>query len=1295
MGGKIIMKTKFKKALNYLLVFAIIMSITSVIPITASAETAAFSYDDYKVDYVISNSWADNQSVQITLTNIGTAPIRNWALQYDPCGMITGIWNSEVYSEDIIKNAMHNANIAPGASATFGYTLVAAKGKPDKFTLCSEMAEKKDGFTANFAVQNDWASGFTGTINITNNTNQPIMAWELEFACNFEIPDAYSFEIVSHQDGKYFIRGTYNGNIQPYETLQLGFNGAKSGETVFEVIRFFESVIGEEYIKDNDDDTDPDDPIVPADLPIGYESLVAFGYHNTESNAIDLKWSYKEPYGTYNVYIDGQLFEQITDNLRYSVPVVGLGNTVTFVIEKMVSEDLTITSNDVIMERDSDGYYQMVYVDSDNDGLPDVYELILGSDPNNPDTDDDGLPDGYEIYVLGTDPLKPDTDDNSVWDGDEDFDDDGLTNLQEYQYGTDPWNPDTDNDGINDYDEIYIYGTDPLNSDTDGDGIKDGDELILGLDPLNPNTHGLPDNQYIIPQTVNADSEAFSMINTPDSPFKMSLEIDAAGYVGGNISVSETGYSYAIKNDAMLGISPELVYDDIFAVGDVTLKFEIDSKYIRNELGIYTDDPELRDIKRLNIFKYFEDINMLLPIETEFDIANNMLYTEVDELGIYCIMDMEKWFKLLGIDSDTEPVQTPEPMKIAAMQSKIYNPEEMVSTTAQSEYNIPEEEIPASIDEQSTFSIPEDGTPVSTAAQSTYEIPEEEIIFEEELPVSIAVRSVGINTTAQSAYDIPDNAVKYNKNYYAVFDLSKSWTEANAYCESLGGHLVTITDVYEQDLVFSLIQSKGVKNQYYIGATSDYGKGNIKTSWDWVTGEAFTYSNWDVGEPNYATENYCVMYRVKNPSNTSSVTGRWNNTNNSNAGSEFWSQINTGFVCEWESNEYDVIIPTGYQTITLEEPLNGFRDTDTDKDDLFDRQEVAIDKITWKPDGTVKQLPTILDCMGYAKKPYAEEGLTRFMNGHGGINALNTRVLPIKSNPCDADSDNDGVPDKYDIVPLKAGGKNDIKTGYESECFSVFKELNYPKTTTAGIIGATVYSLPNGTAQVLDYFDAGDRLAISYVVLSEGAYWIKVQTGHYNVPGYVKVYMTNLDMANLDMTAIYDEIIKEKIDNMIDTYYSPNPKRYLSKDDSYKVINGETLPMIDTTTFVFYTDDWGNYYTCAAFAGLVYFNTWGETLENPVSNNGIPVLTFNNGNEVKNYITGNLKPGTYMRCSIPSGEDLHSIIITDITSTSVTILHSNWDWKNGVAYEELSYDQFFVRHESIYSCFNPDYTIRS
>jgi hypothetical protein len=47
-----------------------------------------------------------------------------------------------------------------------------------------------------------------------------------------------------------------------------------------------------------------------------------------------------------------------------------------------------------------------INVDSDGDGLTDVQEIMIGTDPFNPDTDGDGFSDGVEV-ASGSDPLDP------------------------------------------------------------------------------------------------------------------------------------------------------------------------------------------------------------------------------------------------------------------------------------------------------------------------------------------------------------------------------------------------------------------------------------------------------------------------------------------------------------------------------------------------------------------------------------------------------------------------------------------------------------------------------------------------------------------------------------------------------------------------------------------------------------------------------------------------------------------------------------------------------------------------
>ena len=74
--------------------------------------------------------------------------------------------------------------------------------------------------------------------------------------------------------------------------------------------------------------------------------------------------------------------------------------------------------------------------DTDNDGLPDLLEFELGTNPFDFDTDRDGLPDGYEVLVSGTDPLKYATD-GLTCDARRNFDGDHMAYTTVYRLATD------------------------------------------------------------------------------------------------------------------------------------------------------------------------------------------------------------------------------------------------------------------------------------------------------------------------------------------------------------------------------------------------------------------------------------------------------------------------------------------------------------------------------------------------------------------------------------------------------------------------------------------------------------------------------------------------------------------------------------------------------------------------------------------------------------------------------------------------------------------------------------------
>jgi hypothetical protein len=148
------------------------------------------------------------------------------------------------------------------------------------------------------------------------------------------------------------------------------------------------------------------------------------------------------------------------------------------------------------------------------------------------DSDGDGIPNSWMIQYFGH-PTGLESDLSRAGD---DWDDDGLTNLQEYQSGTLPKTADTDADGLKDGAEtktgIWVSaantGTDPLLFDTDGDTIRDGYETNTGIfvSSTNPGTNptkadtdedGLKDNVETNTGTYVSTSDTGTNPNNQDT----------------------------------------------------------------------------------------------------------------------------------------------------------------------------------------------------------------------------------------------------------------------------------------------------------------------------------------------------------------------------------------------------------------------------------------------------------------------------------------------------------------------------------------------------------------------------------------------------------------------------------------------------------------------------------------------------------------------------------------------------------------------------------------------------------
>ena len=1006
-----------KRIISVILTIAMFLGISiETFAAYGGEKSRAYQSENCTITYSIANEWSGNQQISVSITNDGEETLRNWAVMFDNAGEITNIWNAEVCRNDgelcVIRNNGYNYEIIPNATVEFGFMLQGEDlSLPEDISLCSRTADSTESAEISYEIQNNWGDGFIAAVTVKNTSDKPLEAWKLSFNGNFDISTIWNANLLYTNDGSFKVENDITTTPIPVGGEKVfSFQGViASGETpVLSDFKLTSIVIETERTQpeppveteeapshetsepSTGDEPDPateetNETEEPVDPDPDENTILCFGEYLSEENSIKVYW-YSTAEGAVSIHenTDGNGWKklaEVTDGDFYEFTI-----TEDFVIKYIkVSQqtaDGMIESEPFIVAASEDGYV-CTWLDSDNDGLPDYAEKIYGTDPENADTDGDGLSDYDEIYKTGTNPLKYDTDEDGVNDADSDNDKDGLTNSEELALGTNPNSADTDGDGLSDYDEINKHNTDPLKADSDDDTLSDGDEIILGLDPNDPETFGVPDAEYKVKQTISADSEVMERVNTEDSPYELSLEITASGNAQ-NLIAGSSIYSAITESDARLGGAVSLSYYG-GDVEKVKLTYEIGESYISNEGSEYAKNCiDLQGIKRYNIFRYFEELNMLLPVATEFDEENNTLFAETDELGTYCVLDMEVLLQTFGVNPDGSQTEQVEMQMYAGVNDG---------------YNI-------------CFII--DIRKDVITDEQLENIKNEIIAF-----MSNAVTNgklIGVTICVQNYTDFSNNksSAELLGHYSTVEELTAALKEVKLDNKYDDNDFVRccITD----GIGLLSYQSRGTNN-YVFDIFSQTDCIFNRTKFDEIERNAISTGV----NISFITDNRKIdSYQTEIPEETKGIVL----ISFSNFAKKAYNHVFEEPLVEFDG--FSAILATGYQTVELKEELNSFNGCHSDDDNITDWDEVDVDYwascglITFDDNNNVV-LPTVEQCMNYSEASYVVEALDRLQSELGkefGDAIALQHIMPISSDPTQEDSDGDGIDDIDDDEPL-------------------------------------------------------------------------------------------------------------------------------------------------------------------------------------------------------------------------------------------------------------------------------------
>lgn len=237
-------------------------------PDAGTDNTVSYEGEGYAVTCNIINSWGEGYTAEVSIKNTSDKKIHNWNLMFALDGEITDIWNAKISSRNedglyTVEGESYNSNISPDSAVSFGFNASGSQEIPEfHFSQSVQMPVEEGDFEVDYAVSDDWETGFVGEIGILNKSSKSFKDWCITFDWDNDIDGIWNAKIVSHEENHYVIScEEYNRIIEAGQRVQFGFS-CPSGKssTRPENIAVTHFTDGDGKVEDNGDGEDEIDP---------------------------------------------------------------------------------------------------------------------------------------------------------------------------------------------------------------------------------------------------------------------------------------------------------------------------------------------------------------------------------------------------------------------------------------------------------------------------------------------------------------------------------------------------------------------------------------------------------------------------------------------------------------------------------------------------------------------------------------------------------------------------------------------------------------------------------------------------------------------------------------------------------------------------------------------------------------------------------------------------------------------------------------------------------------------------